>query len=189
MAEAYRPILLDASVLIPTTLREFFLTCATHELFRPIWSNPILDEFEQGLATRAGLAPEQATRIRAKLESAFPHSAIAVSEKAAKSGEGNRAATTIATAVRGGAHTIVAASPKALGEETARVQGIEVITPDAFLNDLFNAHRRTILAALAELGSAISRSGDPALTALKRLAVNTPSFGAYAALALEDRHF
>jgi hypothetical protein len=43
------PVLLDASVLFPSTLRDTLLTLAEHDLFEPHWSTEILAEVRRSV--------------------------------------------------------------------------------------------------------------------------------------------
>jgi predicted nucleic acid-binding protein len=69
-------VVLDANVLYPFTLRDTLLRAADAELYQAYWSDLILDEVERNLVENGVVTAEQATRLRAAMEGAFPEAHV-----------------------------------------------------------------------------------------------------------------
>ncbi|MEP9417074.1 PIN domain-containing protein [Gordonia sp. VNQ95] len=74
---------LDTCVLWPSTQRDFLLSLAVENLYRPLWSEVILDELEyheSGKLMRSGVdaqsAVKRAARLRALMTSAFDDATV-----------------------------------------------------------------------------------------------------------------
>ena len=53
------PVVLDACVLVPASLRDTLLRCAERRMYLPRWSNEILDELRRTLLVKLGRSNEQ----------------------------------------------------------------------------------------------------------------------------------
>lgn len=140
---------LDANVLFPTVLREILADVAAVGLFRPVWSDRILNEWTRAAEKLgpqdAGIAKAEAALLRLR----FPD--------AVTPGEEIRAAGfdlpdpadlhVLAAALETGAGAIVTMNlrdfpPRALPA------GLRALHPDAFLTDLWAHHPDQIAAAV-----------------------------------------
>lgn len=70
-------VLFDACVFFPAPLRDFLLTLAETELFRPKWTQQIHDEWVRNLLLRRPeLDPERLKRTCHTMDTFFPDSLI-----------------------------------------------------------------------------------------------------------------
>lgn len=65
------PVVLDACVLVPASLRDTLLRCAERRMYLPRWSNEILDELRRTLLEKLGRSPEQVDHLSAELNRHF----------------------------------------------------------------------------------------------------------------------
>jgi len=65
------PVVLDACVLVPASLRDTLLRRAERRMYLPRWSNEILDELRRTLLEKLGRSPEQVDHLSAELNRHF----------------------------------------------------------------------------------------------------------------------
>jgi hypothetical protein len=65
------PVVLDACVLVPASLRDTLLRCAERRMYLPCWSNEILDELRRTLLEKLGRSPEQVDHLLNELNRHF----------------------------------------------------------------------------------------------------------------------
>jgi hypothetical protein len=65
------PVVLDACVLVPASLRDTLLRCAERRMYLPRWSNEILDELRRTLLEKLGRSPEQFDHLLTELNRHF----------------------------------------------------------------------------------------------------------------------
>lgn len=143
---------LDACVLFPTILREILTETAASGLFRPLWSQRILDEWT-GAALRLG--PDQA-RIAgveaALLARRFPDATITGGDEAALRGldlPDPADVHVLATALAGGAGVIVTANLRDFPRRALAAVGVRAIHPDPFLLDCLARDPQAVQDAVA----------------------------------------
>ncbi|WP_308797687.1 PIN domain-containing protein [Agromyces silvae] len=164
--------LLDTSVLWPSLQRDFLLSLAFEQIYRPIWSSAILDELEyheaRKLQNRYGLpsrlAEERAARLVGRMRSAFVDAEIAGWEPL----EGTYGLPdpddehVVAAAQIAGAGVIVTSNLKDF--PVARLpNGISAVPPHQFALDAVNISPERALVALTEIATRSGNSG-PALS-------------------------
>jgi hypothetical protein len=158
--------LLDTSVLWPSLQRDFLLSMAVQNLYRPIWSQAILDELirtEADKRVRRGAEPEQAAqaarRLIEQMEWAFDDACVTGWEAL----EGHYGLPDpndehlVAAALIGGAGVIVSDNVKDLPAKLLPV-GLEVVPAARFAADTVSVSPQIALQALREISR---RYGNP----------------------------
>ena len=129
-------VVLDANVLFPFTLRDTLLLAADEARYQLYWSEQILDEAIRNLISSTTITAEQAARLRATMERAFPE-AMVTGHEALIDAMPNDAKDrhVAAAAVKSGAQVIVTMNLK---DFQVLPEGIEAQSPDEFLSNLFD---------------------------------------------------
>ena len=70
------PLVLDACVLVPASLRDTLLRCAERRMYLPRWSNEILDELRRTLLEKLGRSSEQVDHLLAELNQHFADATV-----------------------------------------------------------------------------------------------------------------
>src|ERR1700730_6449423 len=70
------PVVLDACVLVPASLRDTLLRCAERRMYLPRWSTEILDEPRCTLVEKLGRSTEQVEHLLAELNQHFADSKV-----------------------------------------------------------------------------------------------------------------
>jgi predicted nucleic acid-binding protein len=151
-------VVLDACVLYPASVRDALLRLAEIELYDILWSERILDEVERNLIEHGRATLDQASRLRAAMEGAFegaaaPEEAIARLEPAMENDPKDR--HVLAAAVASDADAIVTDNLKDFPEEACAAHGVEVISADEFLCQLFDLDPEEVVAAIARQAAAL----------------------------------
>lgn len=166
-------VLLDACVLYPTVMREILLGAAAEGLFRPLWSERLLEEWARA-AARLGPEGEAVARAEvAAVQAAFPQAMVRGFE-----GLERRLRLpdpddvhVLAAAVAGSADAIVTMNAKDFPRGLLAEEGLRRLDPDQFLTGLAEeapeAMARVVARSVAE---AVRLSGEPwtARTLLKK---------------------
>ncbi|MDO5605223.1 MAG: PIN domain-containing protein [Paracoccus sp. (in: a-proteobacteria)] len=140
---------LDACVLFPTVLREILCSCAGAGLYRPVWSDRILDEWTRAAARLgpdgAAIAGAEAALLRA----GFPRAMFPGDEEIAAGLDLPDPADrhVVATALTAGAGLIVTFNLRDFPRPAMAAAGLRAIHPDAFLCDLLADHPDAVEAA------------------------------------------
>jgi predicted nucleic acid-binding protein len=141
-------VLLDANVLFPFSLRDTLLRAAAAGFYQVRWSSQILDEMARNLVSTGTMTKENAQRLRAIMERAFPEAEVTGYEHliaAMRNHEKDRHVT--AAAVKAGAQVIATSN---LRDFTQLPEGIEAQSPDVFLCNLFDLDPGTVVELLRE---------------------------------------
>ncbi len=146
-----RPVaVLDACALVPIRLATTLLWFAEAGLFRPLWSNQILDEVERSLP-KLGVDPDRARRRVEKMRDAFGVEALVdgfqtlIDEMACDPKDRH----VLAVAVHEQADAVVTFNLKDFPEQAASPHGVEILHPDAFLLRLLHQRPDDVVEALA----------------------------------------
>lgn len=180
--------LLDASVLHPWVVCELLLRLAERGLFRPAWSEAILDELVQSLIDRK---PEQADRFRRRrehMEAAFAEAMTRHPERFAEFvplvvDEGDRHVVAAGLAAR--ADVIVTDNVRDFAPDTLAEVGLLVQTADEFLVHQWWLDPSGVIEDLSAMAESTTR---PPLTldeVLASLSRNAPEFVGLVALSAE----
>ncbi|MCB2117225.1 MAG: PIN domain-containing protein [Rhodobacteraceae bacterium] len=156
--------LLDACVLYPTVLREILIGVARAELYTPLWSDRILEEWARATVKFGPGAEEIARGEVAALKAAFPGSSVPV-----RAGLQARLwlpdpddIHVLAAAVAGGAEVIVTFNAQDFPRATLAEEGLKRVDPDQFLLYMQALQPETVARAVEAVRETAERlSGEP----------------------------
>lgn len=166
-----RRVFLDACVLYPSLVRGLLLGAAAADLFSPLWSGRILDEWRIAVASKQGVAAEDAAlTAQAAMAARFAEARV---EPRAEAEAGVRLpdpadAHVLAAAAAGRADILLTFNLRDFPRRALAGHGLEARHPDGFLWELLSTApepmEAVVTAALARAGVAPER----ARAALKR---------------------
>lgn len=177
------PALLDTNALFSATLSDTLLRCAEEELFRPLWSQDILDELQRILIREAGLTADKTQRRINRMQAAFPTAQVQGYESLIQAMSCDaKDRHVLAAAVKASAQVIVTFNVRDFPPSSVAAFGIGVVTPDSFLMDQLDLYpdrlRRAIDKQLKasrqprltkdELLSRLQRAGVPGFAQVLR---------------------
>ncbi|QAY68647.1 PIN domain-containing protein [Xylanimonas protaetiae] len=157
---AHFAAVLDANVLVPVALADTLLRLAERELFRPVWSERILDEVRRAMrAVRPDLGPSRIeSRLRAMNE-VFDDACVRGWEPLVPGLElpdpDDR--HVVAAAIRSHAELVVTRNLDDFPDTALAPLGIHALSPDEFLLDQLDLDPNSTLAVIAEQASAMRR--------------------------------
>jgi predicted nucleic acid-binding protein len=126
---------LDACVLHPAFLGASLLWFATERMYQPLWSELILDEWQESLEKRFGDNPGPVLAKRKQIEAAFPGAMVVPPQSlidALDLPDANDRHV-LAAAIVGRADAVVTANLKHFPPEICSQYDVEIIHPDTFL--------------------------------------------------------
>jgi predicted nucleic acid-binding protein len=134
---------LDACVLVPSSLRGLLLNAADETAFRPAWSEPILAEVKGvllgkgGAGARGGMInPAQWQRLDQAMRGAFPQAMVPEREIRAiepQMTNDRKDRHVLAAAVASGAPVVVTTNLKDFRAADVKRVGVQAMHPDAYL--------------------------------------------------------
>lgn len=145
-------VVLDACVLFPNILRDTLLTLAERELFRPLWSEAILDEVRRNVIAKRKVDPEAFDRTLTLMNAAF-NDALVEDWQSIVAGldlpdPDDR--HVLAAAITGGAQAVVTFNLADFPTKRLQPHHVDAVHPDAFLLDQLDLAPATVLSALAK---------------------------------------
>lgn len=156
---------LDACVLIPYPLFDVLLRCADKGMYRPLWSEEILDETRRNLIKHLSLDPERAAKRVATMRRAFPDAAVAGYEGLVPAMTNHlKDRHVLAAAVRANAGLIVTANLRDFTPEHLEPYGVTAIHPDEFLLDLLDLSQVAVIHTLHEM---LAQNANPPTSVLE----------------------
>jgi len=165
---------LDACVLFPFTLRDTLLRTAEAGLYRPFWSEAILEEARRSLVEGGRASDAQARRLVRIMREAFPEAMVGDDLRLASSMPNNPDDRHVAAvAVRAGARTIVTSNLKHFRPLPT---GILARSPDDFLMELFDGNRPRMEQLIVEQAAALKKPAVTADELLRALSKTVPAF-------------
>ncbi|WP_341861857.1 RSP_2648 family PIN domain-containing protein [Gymnodinialimonas sp. 57CJ19] len=172
-------VVIDACVLYPTVLRQIVFSCAEESLFTPIWSERLLEEWTRAAARNGGALDEQLAKSEASSANLrFPKALTPPGDEAPLWLPDPADIHVLATAVQGGASTILTQNLKDFPARELSGYGVKATAPDPFLMDLWLTHPKAVAQAVATTHAEAERlSGQtlPLRALLKR--VRLPRLG------------
>jgi len=156
--------LLDACVLVPIALADTLLRVAERELYRPLWSERILNEAADAiLEIHPELESSDVAKRFGAMNNTFKEASVEgweiFQELIALPDPDD--CHVVAAAVRGQADAIVTANLRDFPEETLAPLDLAVVSPDVFLLDQLDLAPRVVLDVLREQAA---HTRNPALT-------------------------
>lgn len=145
------PALLDTNVLYGALLNDYLLWLADRGLFRPLWSDDILNELDRNLL-KNGEQPELVAKRINAMRSYFPDALV--------TGYGSliEAMTchpkdrhVLAAAVRANAEVLVTFNLKDFPPECVSAYEVEILHPDEFLLDQLDLYPGVTVSTLRRL--------------------------------------
>lgn len=152
-------VVLDTCVLYPAHLRDTLLRLAERELFRPLWSQDILDELDRNLIA-AGIGTSSIKRLVAEMRGAFVDAEVeGYASLIPQMTCDPKDRHVLAAAVRANAAAIVTFNLDDFPAGSLAEYRIDVLHPDQFLLDLLDLTPQTVADELEQQAKANRR--DP----------------------------
>lgn len=146
-------VVLDANVLFPFTVRDTLLRAAALGMFQVYWSEEILDEATRNLIAAERMNDEQAAHLMAAMRNAFPEALVRGHEELIPSMPNDEKDRHVAAAaVKAGAQVIVTSNLKDFHPMPG---GVEALSPDDFLLDLFDLASGAMVELLKDQAAAL----------------------------------
>jgi predicted nucleic acid-binding protein len=155
-------VLLDACVLVPTGLRGILLGVAGAGLFRPLWSDRILEEWARAVRRQGPGAEAEARAAAALAAAAHPGARVppAPGIEARLHLPDENDIHVLAAAIAGHADAILTFNAADFPRGTLAGEGIARRDPDGFLWEMWSHHPDAVAAAVeAERGAAERATG------------------------------
>lgn len=152
-------VLLDTCVLFPTVLREILLAVAEENLFQPLWSARILEEWARATRKIGPSGELQARGEIALISARFPKASIRVNQRteARLWLPDPNDIHVLAAAIDGNADVLITQNTKDFPRSDLFIEGIKRETPDAFLYDLWLANPDAIERAVTRVHAEAER--------------------------------
>lgn len=168
---------LDACVMVPVALCDTLLRLAEQQLYRPIWSERILDEATEAIRKiHPDIDPSALQRRVAYMNETFAGACVGdfaeIEAGLVLPDPDDR--HVVAVALRARADAVVTANLRDFPDETMHRLDLEVISPDDFLLSQLDMRSVVVLEALEAQAAATRnprRSLDDVLTALAKAGV------------------
>lgn len=151
-----RIVLADANILIPRTLRDYFVYAAHAGAIDVHWSQSILDEVSRNLIAKFGFTPKDADELELRLTEFLPRALVQATRKhldlAAQSGADPGDVHVVAAALAARADVLTTQNIKHFPAPWLAERGIDLLTAGALLeritdtnpDQLREAHRITV---------------------------------------------
>jgi predicted nucleic acid-binding protein len=171
------PVILDSCVLYPMYLRDTLLCAAEAGLYRPHWSQEILDGALRNLLTKQQITAQQASRLEQQIKSAFPDAMLEVPERllpCMDNDPGDR--HVLASALIAKAQVIVTDNLKHFPPESLSQFRVEAQSADQFLTSLYDLSPESMLEVLQNQVSWLRNPPMSVVDLLKLLEKSAPTF-------------
>jgi predicted nucleic acid-binding protein len=178
------PVVLDACVLWPNSLRDTLLRLAeTPRLYTPQWTDTIWEEVLRNLTARRGLTSEQTDHLLSQVKEHFPEAFVTGYEPLiGLMSNDPKDRHVVAAAVRTNAQVIVTFNLKDFPPAALSEWGIEAQHPDDFLLYQYDLNPTVVISKLHEQAANIGRTLAALLNTLQK---GVPEFADKVARKLE----
>lgn len=168
---------LDANVLFPASLRDTLLRAASVGLYRPHWSDEILEELRRNLISKKGMAPEKAQRLVDTMRRFFGEAIVSNYESLLGAMTNDpKDRHVLAAAVHIGAQIIVTSNLQDFPTSALAPYAIEAQSPDIFLSNLFNDEPQLVTSLIIEQAADLTNPPKTPQQTLDTLAQHVPEF-------------
>lgn len=175
-------VFIDTSELFPFTIMDVLLTLSEDFLFTWVWTDELLDEWEEVIVREGKRTPESAASVAGAVRTHFSGYRIdpavyrdKITDDLSPDPDDRIHA---AAAIYGGADVLLTRNPKHLRTKPVLAAGVKVITSDEFLCALFTHRRQGVVESLT---CAADTKKNPAMTpeelAKKIATAGAPQFG------------
>lgn len=148
-------------------------------MYRPLWSEDILEELRRNLVEDLGKSQGQAQHLTATMVAAFPEATVEGHQSfTVHMGNHPKDRHVLAVAVKEGAKTIVTANVKHFPDQILKPYGIQALSPDDFLINLLDRAKIDILQILSEQASQLYRPTRSIEQVLAKIGKDAPRFAA-----------
>ncbi len=165
--------LLDACVLVPMCLCDTLLRLAKEPaMYRPVWSDAIIEEIGNTLEQKLGLTSEQSSRRIGQMSRAFPDAIIQPRESLHETLTGIPDPDdrhVLAAAIAGRANVVVTNNLRHFPQEYLAQFGILRQSADEFLMTQFQRNSPLVIERLDEQAADIRRRRADVISVLKRV--------------------
>ncbi len=143
-------VVLDACVLFPNVLRDSLPTLAEHDLFRPLWSEAILEEVRRNVIAKRHVDQSAFDRTLALMNNSFDGALVenwepVVTELELPDRDDRHV---LVAAIAGGAQAIVTFNLADFPNQQLQPHHIDAVHPDTFLLDQLDLGPTRMLNAL-----------------------------------------
>lgn len=165
-------VVLDACVLVPVSLTDTLLRVAEKGLFRPLWSQRILNEAETAIKRiHPDITPTKITRRFTDMDAAFEDANVVGWEGLVEGftlpDPSDR--HVLAAAVKGRADAVVTFNLRDFPSDTLKAFDLEAIDPDDFLLNQLDLQPREVMAVIREQATAMSNPATSSFEIAARL--------------------
>ncbi|ROQ17237.1 MULTISPECIES: PIN domain-containing protein [unclassified Curtobacterium] len=145
------PAFFDACAIYGITLSDLLLRLADDGVFRPLWSEQVLDEVRRN-AVAAGASPSRIDRRLSMMRTYFPDALVTGHEDLAEGLTCDpKDRHVLAAAVRAGADVLVTFNLRDFPPASLAVLDVETVHPDDFLLDQLDLFPGVVTRVLREL--------------------------------------
>lgn len=170
---------LDANVLLPAPLRDTLLRLAEADLYVPKWSERILAEVAKNLVESGRTDAERAARVTETMAAAFPEAMVPtglVSRVEPAMANDPKDRHVLAAAVGVGGEVVVTKNLEDFPPTACEPLGIQAVSPDDFLVDLYHVDPSAALRALSDQAAALTKPPLTPREVLDYIARDAPEF-------------
>ncbi len=162
------PVFFDTCTLYPATLCDTLLRIAEMGVYRPHWSDDVLEELRRNLALIGTVGAEGANRRVAAMRAAFEDALVTGYEDLVPAMTCDpKDAHVVAAAVVSECQVIVTFNLKDFPTRSLALHDLDAVHPDEFLLDQLDLHPRSVFQALS---AQAQDSARPALTTFELMA-------------------
>ena len=145
------PALLDTNVLFGFHLNDVILGLAERGVFRPLWSDRILDELSKNLAER-GIPDANVERRVTAMRQAFPDATVSgFDDLIGEMTNEPKDRHILAAGIRANCEVLVTFNLKDFPDESVDAYDIEIVHPDKFLLDQLDLYPGPTVGVLRQL--------------------------------------